>query len=83
MAKKLRVGVIFGGRSGEHDVSIRSAASVIDAIDRKKYEVVPIAISEEGKWLAPADAYHLLPKPAQSLLPTTVAAGSRGPVATR
>jgi D-alanine-D-alanine ligase len=81
LAKKLRVGVIFGGRSGEHDVSIRSAASVIDAIDRKKYEVVPIAISAEGKWLSPADAYHLLPADAQSLLPATLASGSRGPVA--
>ena len=56
MAKKLRVGVIFGGRSGEHEVSVRSAASVIEAIDRKKYDVVPIAISREGKWLSPADA---------------------------
>lgn len=66
---KLRVGVIFGGRSGEHEVSIRSAASVIGAIDGKKYEVVPIAISPAGKWQSPADSYRLLPAPAQSLLP--------------
>lgn len=81
MAKKLRVGIIFGGRSGEHDVSIRSAASVIDAIDRKKYDVVPIAISREGKWLSPADAFELLPANAQSLLPATIGSGSRNAVA--
>ena len=81
MAKKLRVGVIFGGRSGEHEVSIRSAASVIDAIDRRKYDVVPIAISKEGKWLSPAAAFHLLPADAQSLLPPTIGSGSQGAVA--
>ncbi|HKO98316.1 MAG TPA: D-alanine--D-alanine ligase family protein [Pyrinomonadaceae bacterium] len=68
MAKKFRVGVIFGGQSGEHEVSIRSAASVIQAIDRKKYDVLPIAISREGKWLSPAEALTLLPPAAQSLL---------------
>lgn len=81
MAKKLRIGVIFGGRSGEHDVSIRSAASLIDAIDRKKYDVVPIAISTEGKWLSPAEAFELLPASAQSLLPATVGSGFRNSVA--
>ena len=81
MAKQLRVGVIFGGRSSEHEVSVRSAASVIEAIDRKKYEVVPIAISREGKWLSPPDASKLLPQNAQSLLPAHVAAGAGGDVA--
>jgi D-alanine-D-alanine ligase len=81
LAKKLRVGVIFGGRSGEHEVSIRSAASVIDAIDRQKYDVVPIAISREGKWLSPAAAFQLLPANAQSLLPATIASGHQGAVA--
>jgi D-alanine-D-alanine ligase len=66
LAKKLRVGVIFGGRSGEHDVSIRSAGAVIAAIDRRKYEVLPIAISKEGKWLPPAEAVKLLPPSAHS-----------------
>jgi D-alanine-D-alanine ligase len=65
--------VIFGGRSGEHEVSVRSAASVIEAIDRKKYEVLPIAISREGKWLSPADASQLLPSTIQSLLPSNLA----------
>lgn len=81
MAKKLRVGVIFGGRSGEHEVSIRSAASVIEAIDRKKYEVVPVAISREGKWLAPAEAFQLLPATAKSALPEKLAEDQRDAVA--
>ena len=81
MAQKLRVGVIFGGRSGEHEVSIRSAASVIEAIDRQKYEVVPIAISREGKWLSPAEAFHLLPANSQSLLPAKLASDARDEVA--
>ncbi|HEV7796524.1 MAG TPA: D-alanine--D-alanine ligase family protein [Pyrinomonadaceae bacterium] len=81
MAKKVRIGVIFGGRSGEHEVSIRSAASVIEAIDRKKYEVLPIAISREGKWLSPAEAAELLPSNTRSLLPLQAAQPSRGAVA--
>ena len=81
MAKKLRVGVIFGGRSGEHEVSVRSAASLIEAIDRKKYDVLPIAISQEGKWLSPPEASNLLPPDAQSLLPPKLAHESHGPVA--
>lgn len=49
----MRVGVIFGGRSGEHEVSLRSARSIIDALDPRMYEVVPIAINKTGRWLAP------------------------------
>jgi D-alanine-D-alanine ligase len=59
--KKLRVGVIFGGRSGEHEVSIRSARAIVESIDQRKFEVVPIAITKEGKWLAPAQSVKLLP----------------------
>jgi D-alanine-D-alanine ligase len=55
MSKKLRVGVIFGGRSGEHEVSVASAASVMRALDADKYDVVPIGITHEGRWLAGAD----------------------------
>ena len=58
--RKLRVGVIFGGRSGEHEVSIASAASVLEALDQDKYEVVPIGISDEGHWLAGVDPQPLL-----------------------
>jgi D-alanine-D-alanine ligase len=58
--KKLRVGVLFGGRSGEHEVSLLSAASVVNAIDKSKYEVVPIGITKGGRWLAAGDAERLL-----------------------
>ena len=46
--KKLRVGILFGGRSGEHEVSLRSARSILKAIDRKKYDVVELGISPRG-----------------------------------
>jgi len=62
LKKKLRVGVIFGGRSGEHEVSLRSAESVINAMDKSKYEVVPIGISGEGRWLMSRDAAAMLPR---------------------
>jgi D-alanine-D-alanine ligase len=60
MAKKLRVGILFGGRSGEHEVSLLSAASVLNAIDRTKFDVVPIGITKDGHWLAAGDAQGLL-----------------------
>jgi D-alanine-D-alanine ligase len=58
--KKLRVGILFGGRSGEHEVSLLSAASVFNAIDKNKYEVVPIGITKAGRWLTAAHAERLL-----------------------
>ena len=58
--KKLRVGVLFGGRSGEHEVSLRSARSILQAIDRKKYEVVELGITKEGRWLQSGGAQALL-----------------------
>ena len=58
--KKLRVGILFGGRSGEHEVSLLSAASVLNAIDKEKYEVVPIGITKDGRWLTAGDAQNLL-----------------------
>ncbi len=60
MAKKLRVGVIFGGRSGEHEVSLASATSVITYLDKTKYEVIPIGITKEGKWVAFGDPLQAL-----------------------
>ena len=75
MAKKLRIGVIFGGRSGEHEVSVRSAGSVIQAMDASKYEVVPIAITKEGNWLAPAAAAGLLPEKTRRLLSSRARSG--------
>ena len=58
--KKLRVGVLFGGRSGEHEVSLLSAASVVKAINKDKFEVVPIGITKDGKWLTADHAERLL-----------------------
>ncbi len=60
MARKLRVGVLFGGRSGEHEVSLRSAASILKAMDRRKYDVVPIAIAKDGQWLSGGAADAML-----------------------
>ena len=61
-AKRLRVGVLFGGRSGEHEVSLASAASVIRALDPEKYEAVPIGIAKDGRWLAGSGAQQMLPE---------------------
>ncbi len=58
--RKLRVGILFGGRSGEHEVSLLSAASVLNAIDKEKYDVVPIGITKEGRWLTAEHAENLL-----------------------
>jgi D-alanine-D-alanine ligase len=58
---KIRVGVVFGGRSGEHEISLRSAESVLRSLDPNKYEIVPIGITHEGKWLSPRTAIALLP----------------------
>jgi len=60
MKKKLRIGILFGGRSGEHDVSLLSAASIFEAIDRKKFDVVPIGITRQGRWVTASSAQQLL-----------------------
>ena len=57
---KVRVGILFGGRSGEHEVSLLSAASILNAIDKTKYEVVPIGITKDGRWLTAEHAERLL-----------------------
>ena len=77
--KKLRVGVLFGGRSGEHEVSLLSAASVLKAIDRKKYDVTPIGITKEGRWVTASDAEKLLAASGEAELP---GAGAGDPQAT-
>ena len=58
--QRIRVGIIFGGRSGEHEVSLRSARSVMDAIDKDKYEVLPVGITKEGRWIAGGDPMKAL-----------------------
>jgi D-alanine-D-alanine ligase len=60
MTRKIRVGVIFGGRSGEHEVSLASARSVMAAIDRSKYDVVPVGITKDGRWIASGDPMKAL-----------------------
>ena len=67
--KRLRIGVIFGGRSGEHEVSLASAASVIRALDPEKYEAVPIGIAKDGRWF--------IGTPAQKMLPDVLRQGRR------
>src|SRR3954447_25127516 len=74
-AKKLRVGVLFGGRSGEHEVSLLSAASVLNAIDPNKYDVVPIGISKEGRWLTSGESQRLLKGEQQAENPRHFRAG--------
>lgn len=54
-ARKIRVAMLFGGRSDEHDVSLRSAETIIGALDPEKYEIVPVGISRDGKWLSGGD----------------------------
>src|ERR1044071_3868758 len=75
MTTKIRIGVIYGGRSGEHEVSVRSARSVIEAADAEKYEVIPVAITKEGRWLSPAESASLLPESAQRKLPNYAGGG--------
>jgi D-alanine-D-alanine ligase len=58
--QRIRVGVIFGGRSGEHEVSLMSARSVMSAINTDRYEIIPIGISKEGRWIAGQDAMQAL-----------------------
>lgn len=93
MSDKLRVGLLFGGRSAEHDVSVVSARSVMTALDPGKYEVVPIGITREGTWLlnadpqrALADQMHMAANPASTSIalgPSTALADSAPPGRTR
>jgi D-alanine-D-alanine ligase len=69
--KKLRVGVIYGGRSGEHEVSLASAASVFQNLDPSRYDAVPIRIEKDGRWTLP-------PKPPATMKAADVIADSRG-----
>ncbi len=79
MTKRIRLGVLFGGRSGEHEVSLLSAASVIKALDPAKYEVVPIGITREGHWRIGSGALQLLPQVLESGTPVMPSADPTGP----
>jgi D-alanine-D-alanine ligase len=61
MAGKIRVGILFGGRSAEHEVSLQSAKNIIDAIDTNKYEVVLIGIDKKGRWYLNEESRFLVP----------------------
>jgi D-alanine-D-alanine ligase len=58
--KKLRIGILFGGRSGEHEVSLLSAKSILSAIDKTRYEVIPIGITRQGQWVTSTESQQLL-----------------------
>lgn len=68
MNRKLRVGVIFGGRNSEHEVSLQSARSVMMALDKEKYDVVPIGIDKQGRWLVGNDPMLALERAADRQL---------------
>jgi len=73
---RLRVGVVFGGRSGEHEVSLASAASVIAALEQRGHTVVPIGIARDGRWVVGGDPLRALAAEARVALPADDAAGS-------
>jgi D-alanine-D-alanine ligase len=58
--KKIRIGIVFGGRSGEHEVSLASARAVIDNLDPNKYEIIPIGITKSGQWLLGSEPAQLI-----------------------
>src|SRR6185295_10062421 len=65
--RKLRVGVVFGGRSGEHEVSLAGAASVMAAMDKNRFDLVPIGIAKDGRWLMGGDPLRALAADAAQL----------------
>jgi D-alanine-D-alanine ligase len=79
VTRKICVGILFGGRSGEHDVSLISAASVMKALDPAKYDLVPIGITREGHWRIGSGALQLLPQVLESGAPVTPAVDPTGP----
>jgi len=79
--EKITIGIVFGGRSGEHEVSVRSAKSVIEQIDKDKYKIIPIAITKEGNWLNPLESLGLLPPPTQELLINEIGSFPRNSIA--
>lgn len=89
MTRRPRVGVLFGGRSGEHEVSLVSARSILAALDPARYEVIPIGITREGRWIfdgnplaaleAAAEARQTLLRPGQATAPARLGAGDPTP----
>ncbi len=67
MARRLRIGVVYGGRSGEHEISLRSAAAIVAHLDRARYEIVPIAIAKDGRWLTGPESLAVLDEAQRTL----------------
>src|SRR6476619_1932878 len=68
--QKRRIGVLFGGRNSEHEVSLTSARAVMQALDAEKYEVVPIGITKDGRWVWGGDPLLALERAADPKLLT-------------
>lgn len=80
MTGKLQVMVLFGGRSGEHEVSLQSSASVMEALDKNKYDILPIGITKEGRWLFGTDPRRVLAQGfTDDLVPVCLAADPTQP----
>ncbi|MBI2342118.1 MAG: D-alanine--D-alanine ligase A, partial [Deltaproteobacteria bacterium] len=60
MKSKFNIGIVFGGRSGEHEVSLASATSIINTLDKSKYEVISVGIAKDGRWFSCDDVMNLL-----------------------
>lgn len=72
MKRKIKVAVLFGGRSAEHEVSLQSAKNIIAALDKEKYEVIPIGIDKKGRWLMDGASGKLLTGPEKGIaMPST------------
>lgn len=81
--KKIKVAILFGGKSAEHEVSIRSARTVYNIIDRKKYKPIPVAISMAGQWLSPQQSQIILEKniwPSKKNLRTVILSQENGKI---
>ena len=82
MANPLRVGILFGGRSAEHEVSVVSAQGVMSAIDRERFQVVPLGVTKDGAWLTPEETESALAERLASLNATPGTGGIRPQVLT-
>jgi len=69
MAGRVRVAVLFGGRSGEHEVSLRSAATILGGLDPARYDAIPVAVTHDGRWWTGADTLRLLDEAQRALRP--------------
>ena len=74
--RKVRVALLFGGRSGEHAISAATAAGVLGAIDREKYDVLPIGITRDGQWVVASDDPSVWELRSGRLAEVTAASGS-------